>query len=126
MHLVSYFVMLGRVRQKVLLGEHRLAGLWLPAGGHCEELDLEAVPGDVCGDRPLFLTVTPTRGPHSHTDVSLWHVLSADAGQLPAFDEREYRSMQWLTLDEVLGQPIETMDPHMHSFTDKLLATLHM
>ncbi|NUS83808.1 MAG: NUDIX domain-containing protein [Streptomyces sp.] len=140
MHLVSYFVMLDRVRQKVLLGEHRLAGLWLPAGGHCEEgevpwtttvrecreeLDLEAVPSDVCGDRPLFVTVTPTRGPHSHTDVSLWHVLSADAGQLPAFDEREYRSMRWLTLDEVLGQPIETMDPHMHRFTHKLLATLH-
>ncbi|MBV9025587.1 MAG: NUDIX domain-containing protein [Streptomycetaceae bacterium] len=139
MHLVSYFVMLDRAQQKVLLGEHRLAGLWLPAGGHCEEgedpwtttvrecreeLDLEAVPSDVCGARPLFVTVTPTRGPRSHTDVSLWYVLSADAGQLPAFDEREYLSMRWLTLTGVLDEPIEAMDPHMHRFTRKLLAAL--
>lgn len=138
-HLVSYFVMLDAAQQRVLLGEHRLASLWLPTGGHCEEgetpwsttvrecreeLDLEAVPSEVCGERPLFVTVTPTHGPHSHTDVSLWHVLAADSGQLPAFDQREFRSMRWLTLDEVLGEPIEAMDPHMHRFTHKLLAAL--
>ncbi|CAM5672580.1 hypothetical protein SALBM311S_07354 [Streptomyces alboniger] len=139
-HLVSYFVMLDRVRQRFSWVSIALPTCGFPPEGTAEgevpwtttvrecreELDLEAVPSDVCGDRPLFVTVTPTRGPHSHTDVSLWHVLSADAGQLPAFDEREYRSMRWLALDEVLGQPIETMDPHMHRFTHKLLAYLHM
>src|SRR5258707_1358127 len=36
MHLVSYFALVDEQRGKVLLVDHKLAGLWLPSGGHVE------------------------------------------------------------------------------------------
>ena len=35
-HLVSYFTLLDVEEDKILLVNHRKAGLWLPAGGHVE------------------------------------------------------------------------------------------
>lgn len=35
-HLVSYFLLVDRGAHRVLLCDHRLAGLWLPTGGHVE------------------------------------------------------------------------------------------
>lgn len=35
-HLVSYFVLLDIVQQKLLLVDHKMAKLWLPPGGHVE------------------------------------------------------------------------------------------
>ncbi len=134
-HLVSYFVVLDETREELLLVAHRKAGLWLPSGGHVEpleapwdtvrrecreELRIEAVPASITGDRPLFLTVTRTRGPGQHTDVSLWYVLRADAGQVTSFDEAEFDAIKWLSLDQVLAEPEDTLDPHMHRFTRKL------
>jgi 8-oxo-dGTP diphosphatase len=35
-HLVSYFLLVDRSADSVLLCDHRLSGLWLPTGGHVE------------------------------------------------------------------------------------------
>ena len=35
-HLVSYFALVDEARGKMLLVDHKLAGLWLPSGGHVE------------------------------------------------------------------------------------------
>jgi 8-oxo-dGTP pyrophosphatase MutT (NUDIX family) len=135
MHLVSYFAVCDDQRELQLLVAHRKAGLWLPAGGHVEpgedpwatvvrecqeEIHIDAVASPLIGERPFFLTVTPTRGPGSHTDVSLWFVLSAGAGTITSYDEGEFDAIRWLTHDQVLAQPIEQLDPHMHRFTRKL------
>jgi 8-oxo-dGTP pyrophosphatase MutT (NUDIX family) len=135
-HLVSYFVALNP-RQEVLLVAHRKAGLWLPSGGHVEpgespwetvvrecreELHVPAVPSAVAGDRPFFVTVTPTRGPRPHTDVSLWYVL--DVETVTSYDRDEFSSVRWVSLPDVLDEPIEGLDPHMHRFARKVMAAL--
>ena len=136
-HLVSYFVVLDEKRGKLLLVAHRKAGLWLPSGGHVEpmedpwdtvvrecreELFIEAVPSAVAGREPLFLTITQTRGQGRHTDVSLWYVLEAEVGSVVTFDEGEFSAIKWLSLSQVLAEPGDTLDPHMHRFTRKLMA----
>ncbi|WP_128436372.1 NUDIX hydrolase [Streptomyces cyaneus] len=136
MHLVTYFVVLDDRRGELLLVAHRKAGLWLPPGGHVEpgedpwatvvrecreELGVPAIASDVTGELPLFLTVTRTRGQGEHTDVSLWYVISADAEALTSYDEEEFTAIRWLTPDQVLAAPLDSMDPHMHRFTRKLV-----
>lgn len=139
MHLVSYFVALDEARAELLLVAHRGAGLWLPSGGHVEpmedpwdtvlreceeELHTEAVPSAVSGKSPFFLTVTRTRGHGPHIDVSLWYVLRSEAGDITSFDEDEFEAIKWLPLHQVLAEPGNTLDPHMHRFTGKLMAAL--
>lgn len=136
-HLVGYFVVRDERREQLLLVAHRKAGLWLPCGGHVEpgedpwdtvarecreELYIDAVPAAVAGRRPFFLTVTETRGQGRHTDVSLWYVLRTDAGSVTSFDTGEFEAVRWLTPEEVLAEPVSTLDPHMYRFTRKLLA----
>ncbi|MFF0480763.1 NUDIX hydrolase [Streptomyces sp. NPDC004435] len=136
MHLVCYFVVRDEERGRLLLVAHRKAGLWLPAGGHVdpdedpwdtvvrecrEELDIQATASPVTGRRPLFLTVTRTRGGEgAHTDVSLWYVLDATADSVTTYDEGELTAIRWLTEEQVLQEPGELLDPHMHRFTRKL------
>ncbi|WP_097257712.1 NUDIX hydrolase [Streptomyces sp. Ag109_G2-15] len=135
MHLVSYFVVLDHARGQLLLVAHRKAGLWLPAGGHVEpgedpwaavvrecreELGIEAVASPITGEHPLFLTVTRTRGQNAHTDVSLWYLLDADARTITSYDQGEFNAIRWLTDEQVLNEPAEMLDPHMHRFTRKL------
>ncbi|MFC5828947.1 NUDIX domain-containing protein [Nonomuraea insulae] len=136
-HLVCYFVAFDEARGELLLVAHRTAGLWLPSGGHvepmedpwdtvvrecAEELRIEAVPSAVCGKDPFFVTVTRTRGQGQHTDVSLWYVLRSAAGDITSFDEGEFEAIRWLPLQRVLAEPGDTLDPHMHRFTGKLMA----
>jgi 8-oxo-dGTP pyrophosphatase MutT (NUDIX family) len=135
MHLVSYFVVLDDARRQLLLVAHRKAGLWLPAGGHVEpdedpwatvlrecreELGIQAVAAPVTGEHPLFLTVTRTRGQNAHTDVSLWYLLNADTDKVTSYDEGEFDGIRWLTDEQVLQEPTEMLDPHMHRFVRKL------
>ncbi|MFJ8827639.1 NUDIX domain-containing protein [Streptomyces sp. NPDC102467] len=135
MHLVSYFAVQDEARQELLLVAHRKAGLWLPAGGHVEpgedpwntvvresreELHTDAAASPLAGEQPLFVTVTPTRGPGSHTDVSLWYLLSADRNSITSYDEREFDGIRWLTEKQVLIEPSTRLDPHMHRFIRKL------
>ncbi|MFF7471025.1 NUDIX domain-containing protein [Streptomyces sp. NPDC008092] len=134
-HLVSYFVVLDDTRGQLLLVAHRKAGLWLPPGGHVEpgedpwaavvrecreELGIEATASSVTGELPLFLTVTETRGPGTHTDVSLWYLLTAGADTITSYDRDEFDAIRWLTDEQVLDEPAELLDPHMHRFTRKL------
>jgi 8-oxo-dGTP pyrophosphatase MutT (NUDIX family) len=142
MHLVSYFVPFDVRRESVLVAAHRKSGLDLPPGGHCEpgerpwqttrrecmeELGVPAVALPQVGARPLLLTATQTHtdGPGRHTDVSLWYVLEVGSDD-PALrpDPREFSNVRWLTLDELLAEPIERFDPNMHRFARKLRHTL--
>jgi 8-oxo-dGTP pyrophosphatase MutT (NUDIX family) len=139
MHLVSYFVVRDEDRREMLLVAHRKAGLWLPAGGHVEpgedpwatvvrecreELSIPAVASVISGERPFFLTVTRARGQGEHIDVSLWYVLNADVGSINTYDQDEFTAIRWLTPEQVLGEPLSSLDPHMHRFSRKLMNAL--
>lgn len=132
-HLVTYFVVTDPWSDGMLLVDHRNAGLLLPTGGHCdpgempwqtvqrecgEELGIPAVPAVWLGELPLFLTVTQTRDPHSllgsHTDVTLWHIVQADPAQVLTWDRREFAAVRWMSASQVLGTPIDQLDPHLH------------
>ena len=139
MHLVSYFVPFDAADRSVLLGDHVKSGLWLPPGGHVdpgedprdtvvretrEELGIRAVfHPRAGGDRPLFVTVTPTTD-RSHADVSLWFALDCDRAAELRPDPREFRSIRWYNVDEQLEWPSDTFDPQMTRFVRKLKATL--
>ena len=91
-----------------------------------EELGVDARPVPGIGRDPLLVTVTETRGPHTHTDVSLWHVVAArcdDPGLRP--DPAEFAGVRWVWLEAVTREPIERLDPHMHRFATVLLDRTH-
>jgi 8-oxo-dGTP diphosphatase len=129
-HLVSYFALVDQQRGKLLLVDHRLAGLWLPSGGHvepdedphttvvrelAEELNLAA---EFVRDSPLFITVTRTVGQEGgHTDVSLWYLLRGDISRAIEFDRGEFHGVQWFGFDEI---PFERSDPHLCRFVEKM------
>ncbi|MET9025746.1 NUDIX domain-containing protein [Nocardia sp. NPDC004168] len=131
-HLVCYVVLVDPAARAVLLGKHRLAGLWLPTGGHvdpgehpldtarreaAEEIGVEA-RFDVIGPDPLFLTVTTTVGSASgHEDVSLWYVIRGDRADGHALDPREFDGERWWELD---GFALHDTDPHFGRFRTKL------
>ena len=132
-HLVVYFIPVDAAQRCLLLGDHRKSGLWLPPGGHVEdgedprlavirecreELGIAAEFDD---DKPLFLSVTPTRGANSHLDVDLWFVLrvTRDAARITA-DAREFNGVRWFGLDEQRDWPSDTFDPEMDRFAAKL------
>jgi len=129
-HLVSYFVLLDQVQQKILLVDHKKACLWLPSGGHveidelphvtvqreCEE-ELGIKANFYCSE-PIFLTSTITVGlTAGHTDVSLWYVLNGDADAPLIFDKEEFNSVKWFDFIDI---PFEQSDPYMQRFMQKL------
>lgn len=62
-----------------------------------EELGVTAVPVPWADAAPLFVTVTPTRPPGSHTDVSLWHLIAVDRDDPRVRpDEREFAGVRWV------------------------------
>jgi 8-oxo-dGTP diphosphatase len=132
-HLVVYFIPVDPAQRCLLLGDHCKSGLWLPPGGHVEdgedprlavtrecreELGIAAEFDD---DKPLFLSVTPTRGANSHLDVDLWFVLrvTRPAARITP-DPREFNGIRWFGLDEPRDWPADTFDPEMHRFAAKL------
>jgi len=138
-HLVSYFVLVDRVRRSVLLMDHRLSGLWLPTGGHVEpdedphetvvrelqeELGTRAALVVSVGATPLFVTVNVTNGQGAHTDVSLWYVCFGDERMWIDPDPREFSGHRWMSFEAVLDMDIDELDPGMHRFIHKLDAAL--
>lgn len=131
-HLVAYFALLDPTQNKLLLVDHKNAGLWLPSGGHVEmnehphttvvreaheELGLAA---HFLWNDPLFLTVTETVGGKTvHIDVSLWYVLVGDCTVPLAYDPAEFYGIAWFPLD---GLPLTRSDPHLARFAAKLRA----
>ena len=140
-HLVSYALLIEPDPGAALLIDHRLSGLWLPTGGHVEvdedpavtaqrelteELGVEGVFPAATGPAPFFITVTPTTGPDSHVDVSLWFALVATGDDPPALevDEREAVGAEWLAFDQIRHGPGTRFDPHLPRAVAKLGALL--
>jgi 8-oxo-dGTP pyrophosphatase MutT (NUDIX family) len=138
-HLCVYFALFDDVRRSVLLVDHVKAGLWLFPGGHvddgedprttvlreaAEELQINGEFHPRFGNEPLFLTVTKTRGEHSHMDVSFWFVLAADQDMRIEADPREADQVRWFVLDDPAEWAHDRFDPHMARFRDKLVARL--
>ncbi|WP_089009686.1 NUDIX hydrolase [Micromonospora viridifaciens] len=136
-HLVAYFLLRDESDGAVLLVDHRNAGMWLPSGGHVEpgehpvqtvrrevveELGVPAVFAPRLGERPAFLTVTPTVGPPEdrHTDVSLWYVLSGSRDQRLVPDPGEFRGVRWWTPRGVAEAEPGTIEPHLGRMLAKL------
>jgi 8-oxo-dGTP diphosphatase len=135
-HLVSYFALVDAEAEQILLVDHILAGLWLPAGGHVEpdedprvtvarelqeELGVTAdlVPG--LGSNPLFITQTTTVGSDAgHVDVSLWYVVAATIADRFTPDPGEFRGIRWWTFAAVHAAPAGSLDPHLPRFVAKL------
>jgi len=139
-HLVSYFVLYDPHSRQLMLVDHVTARLWLPAGGHVEidedprttvireayeELLITAKFSTVFGADPLFISVTETKGPGTHTDVSLWYVIEGNSAVAMAYDTREMNSYKWLSLQDVLDTGISELDPHMHRFVTKMQQLLN-
>ncbi|UGT69228.1 NUDIX domain-containing protein [Nocardia gipuzkoensis] len=137
-HLVSYVVLVDPQARAVLLGKHRLAGLWLPTGGHvdpgehpletarreaAEEIGIEA-RFDLVGPVPLFLTVTTTVGSGTaHEDVSLWYVIRGDRTSGHTLDPREFDGERWWDVGEFA---LPDADPHFGRFLTKLDTALRL
>jgi len=136
-HLVSYFLLVDRPAESVLLCDHRLSGLWLPTGGHVEpgehpldtvrreaieELGVAAQLDGAFGDRPFFLTMTETVGPPAmrHVDVSLWFALAGRAGQPLHPDRHEFVQVRWWTVAELRRADLDRFEPHLMRALDAL------
>lgn len=130
-HLVSYFVLMDEVNNKVLLVDHKKAQLWLPSGGHVERgehpketvkreiLEELGIQADFLHEDPFFVTVTKTVGlTAGHTDVSLWYVLKGNSETALAYDREEFNGVAWFDIQAI---PFESSDPHMKRFIQKLL-----
>jgi 8-oxo-dGTP pyrophosphatase MutT (NUDIX family) len=133
-HLVSYAVLTDLRSGSVFLVDHRLSGLWLPAGGHVEPGEAPAVTAkreareelgieadfSIAGPLPAFVTVTRTRTPDSHTDVSLWYLLAGYPGMPLVLDPREFAGGRWWTGPELEAADQARFDPNMGRFLAKV------
>ena len=136
-HLVSYFLLVDRPSDSVLLCDHRLSGLWLPTGGHVEpgehplstvrrevveELGISAQFDPAFVDKPFFLTMTETVGQPAarHVDVSLWFALTGRVGQPLRPDEREFVQVRWWTAAELRQMSLDRFEPHLLRALDAL------
>jgi len=139
-HLVSYSVLVDFKEKKILLLDHKKALKKLPSGGHIdvdempyetaqreliEELGIEPKSAFTNQEAPFFVTVMETVGlTPGHVDVSLWYVFEGNS-KLKVNDEteefeREFDGFHWLGFNEILSEPIEEFDAHMHRFVNKL------
>jgi 8-oxo-dGTP pyrophosphatase MutT (NUDIX family) len=137
MHLVSYFAIVDPKSKKMLLQDHLLAKLWVPAGGH---VDPNEDPADTAlreckeelgfatsflGERkPHFVTATTTNGQGQHTDVSLWYVLAADEATPLMIEDDKFNEVRWWKIDDILSHPISLFDPELHRFLAKVTPLL--
>ncbi len=135
-HLVSYVALVDAEASALLLVAHRLAGLWLPAGGHVDvgedplsaacreaEEELGVAIRMVAGAQPMFVTITETVNvgtDEGHTDVSLWFACEQAPGQAIAFDGSEFDEVRWWSFDEILAADPSLFDPHLGRFVAKL------
>ena len=138
-HLAVYFALFDEASRALMLVDHVKAGCWLLPGGYVddgedprttvvrearEELGIDVRFHEGFGEQPFFLSVTQTRGQHSHTDVTLWFVLRGDRAEAISPDPGEFRGVDWLGLDEPVDWAAAHFDPHMARFVTKLSAAL--
>ncbi|MFI9591195.1 NUDIX domain-containing protein [Nonomuraea sp. NPDC052265] len=133
-HLAVYAALLDEESGSVMLVNHVKANAWLMPGGHVddgedprrtivreldEELRISPPFHPRFGDDPFFLTVTQTRGAHSHTDVTMWFVFKGDQRTPITPDPAEFSDVRWFAL-ETAGWAADQFDPGMARFVAKL------
>ncbi len=136
-HLAVYFALLDDASHSIMLVDHVKAQSWLLPGGHVddgedprwtvEREELGITPKfheQISGDKPFFVTVTQTRGPDSHTDVTLWFILQGERQAEIQMDMREFSEVRWFGLDQQVEWPVSRFDPQMHRFAVKLTGAL--
>ncbi len=138
-HLAVYAIVVDGPTRSVVIVDHLLARAWLFPGGHVD--DLEDPRSAACrelmeelqisppfhpqiGDNPFFLTVTQTRGEHSHTDVTMWFCFSADRSAPISPDPREFGQVRWVSIDDRQAWPAGAYDPGLERCLSKLRARL--
>ncbi|MDF5758403.1 NUDIX hydrolase [Spongiactinospora sp. TRM90649] len=139
-HLAVYAALLDEAERSLMLVDHAKAKAWLMPGGHVdpdedprvtvvreldEELKIAPPFHPQFGSEPFFLTVTETRPPHPHTDVTLWFVFSADQGQEIVPDPAEFSACRWFGLDDTEAW-VGEFDPQMFRFMAKLTGALEL
>jgi 8-oxo-dGTP diphosphatase len=140
-HLAVYFALVDEVDRSVMLVDHVKARSWLLPGGHVDDgedprwsvkreafEELRITPEfheRLGGDKPLFLTVTRTRGAGSHTDVTRWFVLQGDRRQEIRPDAREFNETCWFGLDGHVDWSAAHFDPQMDRFVAKLTSAMN-
>lgn len=133
MHLVSYFAIFDPEANKILLQDHLLARVWLPAGGHVDpdEDPVETVRRECMEElgisaaflgRPVphFITTTVSNGHGEHTDVSLWYLLKAKESTKFVIEPGKFADVRWWDVEEVLATPIDQFDQEIHRFLEKI------
>jgi 8-oxo-dGTP diphosphatase len=139
-HLVSYFVPVDEVRRQTLLIHHVKSGLLLPPGGHVEpgehpdetverecleELGLKAEFNTVVRRQPLLITATATKTMKdtvpSHTDISLWYLVSVPVNTHLTYEAGAIAGGVWMSFDDVASLDATTSDPEINRFGRKLL-----
>ena len=120
-HLTASALVVDPYRRRMLLLLHRLVGLWLPMGGHCEQSDrtladvalreateesgidsLELLPGPVGLDRHP-VPCRPT-GNSVHLDVAYVAVTSPGAVESRSDESLD---LQWFSLDAAAPEPTD-------------------
>lgn len=140
MHLCVYFALVDDNANCVMLVDHVKAQAWLLPGGHVdpgedprwsvereafEELQITPKFHErLGGGQPLFLSITKTRGEHSHTDVTLWWALKGDIAAEVRLDPREFSEVRWYRLDDDTDWAASCFDPNMERFVSKIRAML--
>lgn len=140
-HLAVYFALLDDASHSIMLVDHVKARSWLLPGGHVDDgedprwtVEREAFEElgitpkfhePISGDKPFFVTVTQTRGPGSHTDVTLWFILQGDRQAEIQMDTREANAARWFGLNQQTEWPASQFDPQMHRFAAKLTGALN-
>lgn len=129
-HLVCYFVVIDDTAQKLLLVDHKKAGLWLPSGGHVERgehpkktverecMEELSIKAQFRFNYPVMITQTKINEPANyHTDVSLWYALRGDHRQKYNFAVEEFYSIRWFSFTDLPSKK----DPHLQRFLRKYL-----
>ncbi|WP_433513767.1 NUDIX domain-containing protein [Nonomuraea sp. CA-143628] len=139
-HLAVYAALLDEAERTLMLVDHAKAKAWLMPGGHVDEYEnpqvtvvreldeeLQIAPPfhPRFGSAPFFLTVTETRPPHSHIDVTLWFVFSASQQQEIVPDPAEFSACRWFALDDEAAW-VGEFDPQMFRFMAKLTSALEL
>lgn len=136
-HLAVYAALIDEADSSVMLVAHKLARSWLMPGGHVddgedpratvvrelrEELGLAPDLHPGFGSNPFFLTVTWTKPPASHQDITLWFVFKAERAQQITPDYREFGDVQWFPVNDPAAWPGQQFDPEFGRFLAKYAA----